>query len=97
MKQKIKALAGKLRKGMMVKAVALSMALAAFAGPALAAEGDPAPDAVDTVVSSLTTGIQGFADKASGLIGIMIVAAIPIAGALWLARRAFSWFKGMAK
>lgn len=77
--------------------VAMSMAVAALAGSAFAAEGDVTSTAVDTVVSSVTTGVQDFAAKAASLIGVMVVAAIPIAGALWLARRAFSWFKGMAK
>ncbi len=97
MKEKIKAFAGKLHKSMAAKMVTLSAVLAATAVPACAAEGDPAVDAVDTVVSSLTTGIQGFAEKAQSLIGVVIVAAIPIAGALWLARKGFAWFKGMAK
>lgn len=77
--------------------VAMSVACTALAGSAFAAEGDATITAVDTVVSSLTTGVQDFAAKAGTLIGVMVVAAIPVAGALWLARRAFGWFKGMAK
>lgn len=85
-------------KGKAVKVgVALSVAMTALAGTALAAEGDAAVDAVDTVTTALTTGVQNFANKAAILIGVMIVAAIPVAGALWLARKGFSWFKGMGK
>ena len=76
--------------------VALSVALVGLAGMACAAD-EGSSEAVDTVVTAVTNGVQSFAGKAASLIGVMIVSAIPIAGALWLARRAFSWFKGMAK
>lgn len=77
-------------------AMAASGAMMALAGVASAAEGDPV-DAVGTVTEALTSGVQSFAGKAAALIGVMIVAAIPLAGALWLARRGFAWFKSMAK
>ncbi len=76
---------------------ALSVAAVSLCGVASAAEGDPASGAVETVVTSVTTAVQEFAGKAAGLIGVMVVAALPVAGALWLARKAFGWFKGMAK
>lgn len=83
------------KKLAMLMAVAMVMAMSAL--PAFAAEGDVAVDAVDTVTTAMTTGVQNFAAKAGVLLGVMIVSALGFAGAKWLAQRGFSWFKSMAK
>lgn len=95
MKGKMKKIKNWLNSKTARMSVALSGVMVALAGVASAAGEET--DAVDTIVSSVTSAVQGFAGKAAGLIGVMVVAALPVAGALWLARRAFSWFKGMAK
>ncbi len=80
--------------------VAVSAAAVALVSSASAAEEAGAgagTDVVDTVASSMTTAISGFAGKAASILGTIVVAAIPIAGAIWLARKAFGWFKSTAK
>lgn len=77
--------------------VAVSAAAAALVTSALAEETGAGTDVVDTVASSMTTAISGFAGKAASILGTIVVAAIPIAGAIWLARKAFGWFKSTAK
>ncbi len=73
--------------------MALSAAAVALCGAASAAEGETGGTA--TVISSLETGIQGFANDALSMIGKIVVIAIPIAGTIWLARKAIGWFKSM--
>lgn len=96
MKRIVKKLKGWVKGQALKLCVAASVAMTALAGTALAAEGDAA-DGVEVVTTALTTGVQSFAGKAIALVGVLIVAAIPLAGALWLARNGFKWFKSMGK
>ncbi len=75
--------------------MALSAAAVALCGAASAAEGETSGAA--TVISSLETGMQGFANDALSMIGKIVVIAIPVAGTIWLARKAMGWFKSMGK
>ncbi len=74
----------------------LSVAAVALCGAASAAEGDPVSGTA-TVISSLETRMQGFANDALSMIGKIVVIAIPVAGTIWLARKAMGWFKSMGK
>ncbi len=76
--------------------MALSAAAVAVCGAASAAEGVPVSGPA-TVISSLETGMQGFANDALSMIGKIVVIAIPVAGTIWLARKAMGWFKSMGK
>lgn len=77
-------------------AAVASVAAGSLMGVASAAEGETA-DVVDTVSASMTTAISSFAGKAASILGQIVVVAIPIAGAIWLATKAFGWFKKTSK
>ena len=73
-----------------------SVAALALAGVASAAEGD-ATSGNSAVVTAFQTGFQSMADDALQMIGIIVPIALGVAGVIWLARKALSWFKSMAK
>lgn len=62
---------------------------------ASAAEGSSSTSA--TIVSAFTTGFQQIASDALSMIAAAAPVALSIAGAIFLAKKAISWFKGMAK
>lgn len=72
-----------------------SVAAVALAGVASAAEGDTTGNSA--VVSAFQTGFQSMADDALQMIAIIVPIALGVAGVIWLARNALSWFKSMAK
>lgn len=51
----------------------------------------------DTLVSAFTAGFQGIVSDAMSMIGAAAPIAIGLAGSIFLAKKAMSWFKGMAK
>ena len=69
----------------------MSMCVSAFA-----AEGDtPVAGTSDTVISAFQTGFQSMAGDAMKMIAIIVPIAVGVAGVIWLARKAMSWFKSM--
>lgn len=74
--------------------VATSVLASTLAGVASAEE---TTGASSTIISSLQTGFQTMASDALSAIGTIVVIALPVAGAIFLARKAISWFKSMAK
>lgn len=74
----------------------LSAGAVALAGAASAAEGDAATGS-SAVMSSFQTGFQTMADDALSMIAVIVPIALGVAGVIWLARKALSWFKSMAK
>ena len=49
------------------------------------------------IVSAFTTGFQSMVADTLSMIAAMAPPAISIAGVIFLAKKAMSWFKGMAK
>lgn len=61
---------------------------------AFAAEGD---ETSTTLVSAFQTGFQQIAADAVNIIVVAAPIALGLAGTIFLAKKAISWFKGMAK
>ncbi len=86
------------KKVAMLLAAVMVMAMSAI--PALAAEGGEtggATDAMSTVATSLQTGFGDIVSSASSIVGQIVVIALPLAGAIFLARKAIGWFRSIAK
>lgn len=64
---------------------------------AFAAGEDTTTTTTATIVSAFTTGFQQIASDAMSLIAAAAPIALGLAGTIFLARKAISWFKGMAK
>ena len=50
-----------------------------------------------TIVSAFTTGFQQIASDALSMISAAAPIALGLAGTIFLAKKAITWFKGMAK
>lgn len=50
-----------------------------------------------TVISAFQTGFQKMASDAMSMIAIIVPIAVGVAGVIWLARKAMSWFKSMGQ
>lgn len=74
---------------------ALSAASLALVGVASAAESDAATG-ID-LTGSLQTGFQGIVSQAGQVLAVIVPVGLGLAGTIWLARKAMSWFKGMSK
>lgn len=61
---------------------------------AFAVEGDTT---TATLVTAFQTGFQQIASDAMNMIAVAAPIALGLAGTIFLARKAISWFKGMAK
>ncbi len=100
MKQKIKALAGKLRKGVMGKAIALSMVMAAFAVPAMAAEGETPAAGVTVdmtaITSAFSTGINSVITTSVQILSLMLPAVLSFFAVKFVCVKGMAWFKSMA-
>lgn len=90
----------KFKSWLQSKTAKASLTLSALAvglcGVVSAAEGDTATGG-DAVVSAFQTGFQSMANDALQMIAIIVPIALGVAGVIWLARKALSWFKSMAK
>lgn len=49
------------------------------------------------VIDAFTTGLGSLGETVTTAIAGLAAIAIPIAGTVWIAKRAMGWFKGMAK
>lgn len=73
-----------------------AMVMSMLCVSAFAAEGDtPVAGTSDTVISAFQTGFQSMAGDAMKMIAIIVPIAVGVAGVIWLARKAMSWFKSM--
>lgn len=71
----------------------MSMCVSAFAaGGDTSASGTSA-----TVISAFQSGFQKMASDAMSMIAIIVPIAVGVAGVIWLARKAMSWFKSMGQ
>jgi hypothetical protein len=52
---------------------------------------------METITTALTTGFTGISTDAMGIIAVIVPIAIGIAGAIFVIKKALSWFKGLAK
>lgn len=76
----------------------MSMVLSVLCTGAFALEDDiSAGGAYATVISAFTTGFQSIVSDAMSMVGAVVPIALPLAGVLFLVRKAMSWFKSMAK
>ena len=71
----------------------MSMCVSAFA----AEDTSGASGTSATVISAFQTGFQGMASDAMSMIAIIVPIAVGVAGVIWLARKAMSWFKSMGQ
>ncbi len=79
---------------LLLSAMVMSMlCVSAFAAEA----GSGSTDATATVISAFQSGFQDIASNAMSMIAVAAPTAIGVAGVIFLARKAMSWFKGMAK
>lgn len=73
-----------------------AMVMSAMAVSAFAAGGDTSSTGTSaTVISAFQTGFQKMASDAMSMIAIIVPIAVGVAGVIWLARKAMSWFKSM--
>lgn len=75
-----------------------AMVVSAMAVSAFAAEGDTSASGTSaTVISAFQSGFQKMASDAMSMIAIIVPIAVGVAGVIWLARKAMSWFKSMGQ
>ena len=83
-------LSGKLSKVSLVAAVmSVVCSLAVFA--------DEEQTTAEIITQAFSTGFQDVVSTGLHMIAIMVPIALSLAGVVFLARKAMSWFKGMAK
>mgnify|MGYP000022761762 FL=1 len=62
-----------------------------------AAEGDGSSSAaMSTVTTAFQTGFQQIATDALGIIAIIVPIALGVTGVIFIAKKAWSWFKSMS-
>lgn len=75
-----------------------AMMVMAMCVSAFAAEGDTSASGTSaTVISAFQSGFQKMASDAMSMIAIIVPIAVGVAGVIWLARKAMSWFKSMGQ
>ena len=72
--------------------LALMLSVMCISASAASSGGDS-----DAIVSAFTTGFQGIVSDAKALIAAAAPTALSLAAVIFLARKAMSWFKSMAK
>lgn len=77
--------------------LALCLGIMMLSTTVFAAEGDATTGTSETVISAFQTGFQGMASDAMKMIAIIVPIAVGVAGVIWLARKAMSWFKSMGQ
>lgn len=82
-------------KKRLAELLGVSMLLSVMCVSVFAAEGDTTT--AGTVISSFQSGFQDMASNALSLIAGMVPIALSVAGVIFLARKAMSWFKSLAK
>ncbi len=83
--------------GLMISVMAMSMLCVST----FAAEGDPASSGASgtsaTVISAFEAGFKSMASDAMSMIAVIVPIAVGVAGVIFLARKAMSWFKAISK
>lgn len=64
---------------------------------AFASEGGGTASSSAAIISAFTTGFQQIVTDATGVIVAAVPIALGLAGTIFLARKAISWFKSLAK
>lgn len=64
---------------------------------AFASEGGGTASSSAAIISAFTTGFQQIVADATGVVVAAVPIALGLAGTIFLARKAISWFKSMAK
>ena len=52
---------------------------------------------MEAITTAFTTGLGTISTNAMGMIGTIVPIALGIAGAIFVVRKAMSWFKSLAK
>ncbi len=77
--------------------LALCMSMALLSTAAYAAEDTTGGGTSASVISAFQSGFQSMASDAMEMIAIIVPIAVGVAGVIWLARKAMSWFKSMGQ
>lgn len=86
-----------LRSRKMRVTMLMSLAMAIMCMSAFAEDGGATTSSAAVLTSSFQSGFQQIVTDAMSVLGTIIVVALPLAGAIFLARKALGWFKSMAK
>lgn len=77
--------------------LALCMSMVLLSTAAYAAEDATGGGTSASVISAFQSGFQSMASDAMEMIAIIVPIAVGVAGVIWLARKAMSWFKSMGQ
>ena len=77
--------------------LALCMSMTLLSTAAYAAEDTTGGGTSASVISAFQSGFQSMASDAMEMIAIIVPIAVGVAGVIWLARKAMSWFKSMGQ
>ena len=77
--------------------LALCMSMVLLSTAAYAAEDTTGGGTSASVISAFQSGFQSMASDAMEMIAIIVPIAVGVAGVIWLARKAMSWFKSMGR
>ncbi len=77
--------------------MALCLCLVVLSTAALAADETTGGGTSASVISAFQSGFQSMASDAMEMIAIIVPIAVGVAGVIWLARKAMSWFKSMGQ
>ena len=77
--------------------LALCMSMVLLSTAAYAAEDTTGGGTSASVISAFQSGFQSMASDAMEMIAIIVPIAVGVAGVIWLARKAMSWFKSMGQ
>lgn len=93
--QKVKNVLGEFLRSKQLRTVMMcAMLMAVTCISAFADEGGGSADAIQ---SAFQSGFSSFVSDAKSMLGMIVTVAIPLACTLFLARKALSWFKSIAK
>lgn len=85
-----------LKSKTMRMSLTLCMVAALACVSCFAADGDPVSGST-AITSAFQTGLSSFVSDAQSMLATLVVIALPLACTIFLARKALSWFKSLAK
>jgi len=77
--------------------LALCMSMVLLSTAAYAVDETTGGGTSASVISAFQAGFQSMASDAMEMIAIIVPIAVGVAGVIWLARKAMSWFKSMGQ
>lgn len=86
-----------IKKRLLVLSVSAMMVMAMCVSAFAADASSSTTGTSATVISAFQTGFQSMASDAMSMIAIIVPIAVGVAGVIWLARKAMSWFKSMGQ